>query len=180
MTERKPPGVSFESWIDQQISDAMRRGDFDNLPGAGRPLPGAGGTDDDDWWVRGFLRREAPDIDALLPSSMLPRKQIDRLPEIVRGLGSEREVRALVESLNAQVRQSWRTETGPQAPARLVSVDRVVRQWRADRSAADETAAGETAGGDTAADRTVAGQPEAVEQPPRRVRWWRRLRRRED
>jgi hypothetical protein len=176
MTERKPPGVSFESWIDQQISEAMRRGDFDNLPGAGRPLPGAGGTDDDDWWVRGFLRREAPDVDALLPSSMLLRKQIDRLPEIVRGLRSEQEVRALVERLNTQVRQSWRTETGPQAPVRLVNVDRVVRQWRADRSAADETATDRTA-----ADHIAAGRPEAIGEPPRRARWWwRRPRRRAD
>jgi len=28
----------WESWIDQQIRDAQERGDFDNLPGKGKPL----------------------------------------------------------------------------------------------------------------------------------------------
>ncbi len=39
MTERKPPGVSFETWIDKQIREAADRGEFDNLPGAGKPIP---------------------------------------------------------------------------------------------------------------------------------------------
>lgn len=55
MTERKPPRATFESWIEQQIRGACERGDFENLEGAGRPIPGRAG---DDWWVRGYLRRE--------------------------------------------------------------------------------------------------------------------------
>jgi hypothetical protein len=39
MTERKPPGMSFETWVEHQISKGLERGDFDDLPGAGRPLP---------------------------------------------------------------------------------------------------------------------------------------------
>ena len=39
MTERKPPEITFASWIDQQINEAAERGAFDNLPGAGKPLP---------------------------------------------------------------------------------------------------------------------------------------------
>ena len=39
MTERKPPEMTFRSWIDQQISEAAERGAFDNLPGAGKLLP---------------------------------------------------------------------------------------------------------------------------------------------
>jgi Domain of unknown function (DUF1992) len=42
MTERKPPDLSFTSWIDRQINEAAERGAFDNLPGAGKPLPDAG------------------------------------------------------------------------------------------------------------------------------------------
>ncbi|SMC89901.1 DUF1992 domain-containing protein [Lentzea albidocapillata] len=42
MTQRKPPGMGFESWIDRQIREAQERGEFDNLPSAGKPLPGAG------------------------------------------------------------------------------------------------------------------------------------------
>jgi len=39
MTERKPPGVSWESWFEEQIRQAQEEGAFENLPGAGKPLP---------------------------------------------------------------------------------------------------------------------------------------------
>ena len=37
MTERKGP-TDWESWIDQQIREAQARGEFDDLPGKGKPL----------------------------------------------------------------------------------------------------------------------------------------------
>ena len=43
MTEQKPPGMSWESWIEQQIREAREAGLFDNLPGAGKPLPSLAG-----------------------------------------------------------------------------------------------------------------------------------------
>ena len=56
MTERKPPDISFASWIDQRINEAAERGAFDNLPGAGKPLPPRG--DAAEAWLREYLRRE--------------------------------------------------------------------------------------------------------------------------
>src|SRR5581483_547563 len=58
MTTRKPPGVSFESWVDKQIREAVDRGEFDNLPGTGKPLPDAGEPDDENWWLKKYLRQE--------------------------------------------------------------------------------------------------------------------------
>ena len=52
MTERKPPEISFASWIDQQINEAAERGAFDNLPGAGKPLPKRGAAGDGQAWLR--------------------------------------------------------------------------------------------------------------------------------
>lgn len=161
MTERKPPGVGFETWVDQQITDAMRRGDFDNLALAGKPLPGAGGDDDENWWLNSYLRREAPDVEALLPPEMLLRKEIDRLPETVRGLASEDGVRAAVAEVNERVRQSWRTTTGPQKPVGLANADTVVARWRADREAA-----------------AVGAEPAPAPSPEPDGPWWRRLIRR--
>ncbi len=37
MTERKPPGTNWETWVDAQIRVAREQGAFDNLPGAGKP-----------------------------------------------------------------------------------------------------------------------------------------------
>lgn len=36
--------------VEEQIRDAIARGDFDNLPGQGRPLPK--GDDGPGWWAR--------------------------------------------------------------------------------------------------------------------------------
>jgi len=46
----------YESWVDKQIREAQERGDFDDLPGAGKPLPHLGDPDDADWWVKGAPR----------------------------------------------------------------------------------------------------------------------------
>ena len=58
MTERKPPGSSWETWIEAQIRVAREQGAFDNLPGAGKPLPYLGQEYDPDWWVKQLVRRE--------------------------------------------------------------------------------------------------------------------------
>lgn len=45
------------TWIDEIIRAAQERGEFDNLPGTGKPIPGAGTKDDDLWWVRSWIER---------------------------------------------------------------------------------------------------------------------------
>ena len=59
MTERKPPGTSFEPWIEAQLRVAMEEGAFDNLPGAGKPLPDRGQLHDPlSAWVKQLAERE--------------------------------------------------------------------------------------------------------------------------
>ena len=70
MTERKPPGVSFNSWIDRQIEEAAERGAFDDLPGAGKPLPDRGDQDVGQAWLRDYLRRDAAPSTELLPTPL--------------------------------------------------------------------------------------------------------------
>ena len=41
MTERKPRGMSFETWVDSQISRAQAQGAFEGLPGYARLSGGA-------------------------------------------------------------------------------------------------------------------------------------------
>ncbi len=50
----------FEPLSERLIREAMEAGEFDDLPGAGAPLPGAGQPDDELWWVRAWMRRSAP------------------------------------------------------------------------------------------------------------------------
>jgi hypothetical protein len=48
----------IESPVERQIRQAMERGEFDDLPGAGRPIPGAGEPYDPLWWVKAWVERE--------------------------------------------------------------------------------------------------------------------------
>jgi hypothetical protein len=72
MTERKPPGTSTESWIEAQIRVALEKGAFDNLPGAGKPLPNLDQEYDPLWWVKQLVQREQ--LSMLPPSLELLRK----------------------------------------------------------------------------------------------------------
>ena len=125
--------MPYESWVERQIREAMERGDFDNLPGAGKPLPGLNGRDDEDWWVKGFLEREK--IPMPLPASLALRKEISDLPQTLAGVRDEDQVRRLVEDLNERIRDSHRRKIdGPAVVLRPVDVEATVVEWRARRT----------------------------------------------
>jgi hypothetical protein len=152
------PTSRFESLVDQQIRRAQERGDFDDLPGMGKPLPGWGSQDDEHWWLRNYLHREGLTASALLPTSLRLAREIERLLERVDALPSEQSVRDAVEELNRQVADYRRAPSAPFVPVRPVDVDRMVERWRA-------------------AHPLTAGPAGRAEPPPRRRRggWRRRL-----
>lgn len=139
MVERKPLRATFESWVDTQIRGAYERGEFDNLAGAGKPIPT---RDGDDWWVRGYLEREGLSADDLLPEPLRLRKDIERLSTTVRTLRSEREVRDEVARINRRIAEWVRNPSGPQVPIRRVDADEVVGRWRVDRTFVPEDGTG--------------------------------------
>jgi hypothetical protein len=159
MTERKPPDLSFTSWIDRQISEAAERGAFDNLPGAGKPLPKRGDEDAAQAWLRDYLRREGVPAEELLPTPLRLRKEVERLTATVQELRSEHEVRAVVADLNRRIIEWRRIPTGPPLFLPLVDEEILVSSWR-DRPAAAPAA------------------PPPPHAPPPPPRWWRRLRHR--
>ncbi|HSF86287.1 MAG TPA: DUF1992 domain-containing protein [Acidimicrobiia bacterium] len=46
-----------ESVVERRIREAMDRGEFDDLPGIGEPLPDAGRPYDELWWVKKWVKR---------------------------------------------------------------------------------------------------------------------------
>jgi Domain of unknown function (DUF1992) len=52
----------YESLPERLIREAIEAGEFDDLPGSGLPLPGAGVPDDELWWVRSWLRRKEAEV----------------------------------------------------------------------------------------------------------------------
>jgi Domain of unknown function (DUF1992) len=126
----------YESLIDKQIRMAQERGDFDDLPGMGKPLPGRGTQDDDLWWLKGYLRREGISMEAMLPVSLRLARRLERLPETVARLGSEPAVREAVADLNREIEDYLRAPSAPHVPLRTADPDAVVARWRELRRAA--------------------------------------------
>jgi len=133
MTERKPPGTSWETWIDTQIRVATEAGAFDNLPGAGKPLPNLGQEHDPLWWVKQLVQREQ--ISMLPPSLELLRKVETELAAIEK-LHDEATVRHRVAALNAKIAKINATAVeGPPTRLGTLDVDQVLARWRRARSA---------------------------------------------
>ena len=132
MTERKPPGVSFETWVDRQIREARDRGEFDNLPGSGRPLADIDGEHDELWWIRRWLKRENV---GFTPPAIALRKAVEDMLDNVGRLRTERAVRNVVDELNEQIRAMNRVPPteGPPTSLMPLDVEAVVERWRQER-----------------------------------------------
>ncbi len=155
-----------ETWVDLQVRRAMERGEFDGLPGHGKPIEGLTGDDDPDWWVRRLVERER--ITGVLPPSLQVRKEDAELDGRLDRLGSEDEVRREVEEFNARVRWAlYRPPEGPPVVTRPRDPDAEVGRWQ-ERLKARRRAAAEAA---------TARRAERAEPAPRRRGWLPRLRR---
>jgi hypothetical protein len=125
--------MRYESWVERQIREAMERGEFDNLPGAGRPIPGLNGRDDENWWVKQYLEREK--LPMPLPASLALRKEVADLPQELAEVTNEEVVREIVADLNQRIRDSHRRRVdGPPVVVGLVDVEAAVAQWRRNRA----------------------------------------------
>lgn len=122
----------FESWIDRQIREAMERGEFDDLPGAGKPIPGLGGVYDPDWWLKSFIRREGVGEAGLSPGLAL-RKERQQIAERLAEVDDEDDAREVVEDLNRRIKEHYAAVLrgpGPKALVPLLDVDAVLAAWR--------------------------------------------------
>jgi hypothetical protein len=132
----------WESPVDRAIREAQERGDFDNLPGAGKPLD-LGDVNDPDWWVKRLAARENLDMSGALPGALGLRKEAAGFPESLMDVTSEKNVRDILQDYNRRVlADRLRPAVGNLPPliARTVDVEDMVERWRELRA---EVAAGE-------------------------------------
>lgn len=128
MTERKPPGISFETWADRQIREAEERGAFADLPGKGKPLPSLDRPYDDLWWVKEKMARESL---SFLPPTLVLRKEAEDALAAVEDAPSERVVREILTEVNDKILEAIRRPPpGPLLNLVPFDIDEIVREWR--------------------------------------------------
>jgi hypothetical protein len=121
-------------WVDQQLRIAMERGDFDNLPGAGKPIKDLGAQHDPDWWIKRLVERE--NITGVLPPALQLRKDDAELDAALDRHTAESEVRRLLEEFNARVMKARYTPVdGPPLITMPREVEGEVTAWRERREA---------------------------------------------
>jgi hypothetical protein len=156
-----------DEWVDQQIRVAMARGEFDDLPGAGKPIKDLGSQHDPDWWIKRLIEREK--ITGVLPPALQLRKDDAELDARLDRHTAESEVRRLLEEFNARVMKARYTPVdGPPLVTMPRDVEGEVAAWRQrrlDRRMAAEAGARR--------DVPTQAASERPEKPARR-RWWRR------
>jgi len=150
-------------YVDLQIKQAMDRGDFDNLPGAGKPIKGLGTQHDPDWWVKQLIEREK--ITGVLPPALQLRKDDAELDARLDRHTAESEVRRELEDFNARVIKARYTPVdGPPLVTMPRDLEAEVDAWRARGLARRREAAA----------RPTGASPRAAEPTQPRRRWWRR------
>jgi len=148
------PGIAAATdraaFIETAIQVAIRRGDFDDLPGAGKPLEGLGTNHDPDWWIRRKIEQE--NLTGLGPPAILLRTEDRELDDQLDLLGRESDVRDVLVDFNRRVIEARRQlQGGPPVVTEPRDIDVEIAAW-ADRRTA----------------RLAARTPEAPEQPRRR------------
>jgi hypothetical protein len=143
--------------VETAIQQAIRRGEFDDLPGAGKPIPGLGETHDPDWWIRRKI--ESEQLTGLGPPALMLRVENVELEARLDELAREDEVREALEDFNRRVIDARRQLLGgPPVVTPTRDVDVEVAAWRERRNARD------------------AATQERTDAAPRRRPWWRRPR----
>lgn len=128
MSRRKPAGESWESWVDRQIREAQESGEFDDLPGAGKPLPDLDRPNDELWWVRKKLKEEKL---SYLPPALQVRREVEQAREKIAAAASDEEVRRIVGDINERIREVNRYAVrGPVTTVMPLDEEETVRSWR--------------------------------------------------
>jgi hypothetical protein len=161
VTERKPAWMRTETWIDRQIREAQERGDFDNLAGAGKPLPNLDRPFTAEQWAMDWVTREGGDLRGLLPPLLALRKERKEMLAGLAQMPSEALVREAVADFNRRLLDQYRRPAdGPVVAVGVLDVEETVAAWRQARPEPEPS-------------------PEPTPPPPA-SRWRRLLRRRRE
>ena len=126
--------ISQKAWqliAESKISAAIDAGEFDNLPGFGKPLDPEYFQADENWWLKAKAKREKL---SLLPPALALKAQVERRLTAIGRMDSELEVRSALEQLNLQIETANRQIVwGPPSEVFRLDVERLLQGWREKR-----------------------------------------------
>jgi hypothetical protein len=132
-TARAPTAADRAAYVETVIQQAIRRGDFDDLPGAGKPLR-LGDAHDPDWWIRRKIQTEQ--LSGLGPPALRLRVEHSELEARLDAMTREADVREYVEAFNRRVIEARRQlQGGPPVVTPTRDVDTEVAAWHERRAA---------------------------------------------
>lgn len=113
----------FETIAERRIKAAREAGLFDNLPGAGKPIPDLGRERPPGWWAARVVKRErsklrAEELDRAVQSEVAAMWRLD----------AEQDVREGVAAVNREIEEYNKLTTWEPLP--LVDPGDVVTRWR--------------------------------------------------
>lgn len=90
--------AAHETWFEKLMREASEAGEFDDLAGAGKPLPGLDRPYDPAWWAKRWVQREAI-AEAARDIAARVRREV---PWVLAG-ADEAAMAASLHSLNAEI-----------------------------------------------------------------------------
>ena len=128
--QRKQP-IDWDRLSEDRIRAAQEAGEFDHLPGFGKPIPGLDEPHDELWWVKDKLKREQI---AALPPALAIRRDVEQTLAGLQSLHSETDVRAAIDALNERIRKaSFAVTWGPPVDVMPLDADEIVTRWQQQR-----------------------------------------------
>ena len=126
--------LKWSTLAEERIAAARAEGQFDNLPGFGKPIPGIDEPHDDLWWVKDKLKREQL---SSLPPALPIRRDVETTMRRLASLQVEAEVRQEIESLNDRIRKAGFAVTwGPSVDVQPLDAEETIARWQ-ERKAAE-------------------------------------------
>jgi hypothetical protein len=166
--------------VESALDRAIKRGDFDDLPGLGKPLTGLHNSSDPDWWVKQKMQDEG--INGVAPAAFQLRKENAVLEDTLDAFIHESDVRDYLAGFNARVREAvMDLRDGPPVFTPPRDVEKEVTAWRQrriERKRNDTgTEAAPPAGGQPRRDAGPESGDSDTESVGSPRRWWHFLRR---